>query len=268
MQIEALPFTYLGLPLGTTRPSVDDLMPLVSRLDKRLSGISSIMTYTGRLTLLNTTLRPSSFGLIEQLQGAKPLKPKRTLRLQPSFFLPRSRLSVYFQKLIKGGFSVASRASPAGIKPVQRVAPSFVRNYSRLPLGGRPGKRKKSQNVILSCWPASPSRSPNRARIGRLPTAAGSAPPPPTQLPRSAASYPPRAAARPSSPLARPSSCLPKSAPNPACAPELCPPPPKSALAESISSPTSATSPTSAELKLELFLYKRRDLSLLSWNPK
>jgi hypothetical protein len=55
-KIETLPFTYLGLPLGTTRPSVDDLMPLVSRLDKILSGISSIMTYTGRLTLLNTTL--------------------------------------------------------------------------------------------------------------------------------------------------------------------------------------------------------------------
>jgi hypothetical protein len=36
-KIEALPFTYLGLPLGITRPSVDDLMPLVSRLDKRLS---------------------------------------------------------------------------------------------------------------------------------------------------------------------------------------------------------------------------------------
>jgi hypothetical protein len=50
-----LPFSYLGLPLGTTRPSVHDLMQLVSRLDRRLSGISSIMTYTGRLTLLNTT---------------------------------------------------------------------------------------------------------------------------------------------------------------------------------------------------------------------
>jgi hypothetical protein len=36
-KLENLHFTYLGLPLGTTRPSVDDLMPLVSRLDKRLS---------------------------------------------------------------------------------------------------------------------------------------------------------------------------------------------------------------------------------------
>jgi hypothetical protein len=55
-RVEGLPFTYLGLPLGTTKPSVDDLMPLVSRLDKRLSGISSLLSYTGRLTLLNTTL--------------------------------------------------------------------------------------------------------------------------------------------------------------------------------------------------------------------
>jgi hypothetical protein len=52
-KVESLPFTYLGLPLGTTRPTVNDLMPLVTKLDKRLSGISSLMTYTGRLTLLN-----------------------------------------------------------------------------------------------------------------------------------------------------------------------------------------------------------------------
>jgi hypothetical protein len=50
-KVESLPFTYLGLPLGTTRPSVADLMPLVSRLDKKLSGISSLMSYTRRLTL-------------------------------------------------------------------------------------------------------------------------------------------------------------------------------------------------------------------------
>jgi hypothetical protein len=29
-KVESLPFTYLGLPLGTTRPSVNDLMPLVT----------------------------------------------------------------------------------------------------------------------------------------------------------------------------------------------------------------------------------------------
>jgi hypothetical protein len=40
-RVESLPFAYLGLPLGTTRPSVSDLMPMVSRIDKKLSGISS-----------------------------------------------------------------------------------------------------------------------------------------------------------------------------------------------------------------------------------
>jgi hypothetical protein len=32
------------------------MMPHVSRLDKKLSGISSLMTYTGRLTLLNSLI--------------------------------------------------------------------------------------------------------------------------------------------------------------------------------------------------------------------
>ena len=49
---EAMPFTYLGLPMGTTRPKVVDLMLMVSRLDHRLSGIANLMTYSGRLTHL------------------------------------------------------------------------------------------------------------------------------------------------------------------------------------------------------------------------
>jgi hypothetical protein len=55
-KIERLPFTYLGLPLGTTRHSVADLIPLVSRLDRRLFGISSPISYTVRLTLLNSVI--------------------------------------------------------------------------------------------------------------------------------------------------------------------------------------------------------------------
>jgi hypothetical protein len=34
-KVESLPFAYLGLPLGTTRPSVSDLIPMVSRIDKK-----------------------------------------------------------------------------------------------------------------------------------------------------------------------------------------------------------------------------------------
>ena len=32
---ESMPLTYLGLPMGSTRPRVDDLRPMVSRLDKK-----------------------------------------------------------------------------------------------------------------------------------------------------------------------------------------------------------------------------------------
>jgi hypothetical protein len=56
-KVESLSFTYLDLPLGTTRPSVAELMPLVSRLEKRLFGISYLMTYTRRLTLLNSVIK-------------------------------------------------------------------------------------------------------------------------------------------------------------------------------------------------------------------
>jgi hypothetical protein len=49
--VETLPFAYLGLPLG-----IADLMPIVSRLDKKLSGICSLMSYIGRLTLLNSII--------------------------------------------------------------------------------------------------------------------------------------------------------------------------------------------------------------------
>lgn len=53
---ESLPFTYLGLPLGTTKPSVRDLLPVIARIDKRLSGVASLMTYAGRLTYINYVL--------------------------------------------------------------------------------------------------------------------------------------------------------------------------------------------------------------------
>jgi hypothetical protein len=52
-QLGTLPFTYLGLPLGTTRPSVQDLSPILTRLEKRLMGISRHLTYAGRLILVN-----------------------------------------------------------------------------------------------------------------------------------------------------------------------------------------------------------------------
>jgi mannosylglycoprotein endo-beta-mannosidase len=55
-QVGKMPFTYLGLPLGTTRPSVQDYLPLVSRIERRLMGITPLLSYAGRLTLVNSVL--------------------------------------------------------------------------------------------------------------------------------------------------------------------------------------------------------------------
>ena len=38
--IGKLPFTYLGLPLGTTRPTIVELMPLVCSMERRLTASS------------------------------------------------------------------------------------------------------------------------------------------------------------------------------------------------------------------------------------
>lgn len=54
--IGLMPFTYLSLPLGTTRPTVQDLMPLVCSVEHRLSATWLMISYGGKLTLLNSVI--------------------------------------------------------------------------------------------------------------------------------------------------------------------------------------------------------------------
>lgn len=44
--IGKFPFTYLGLPVGTARPKIRDLMPII---DRRLASCSSFLSFGGRL---------------------------------------------------------------------------------------------------------------------------------------------------------------------------------------------------------------------------
>lgn len=55
-KVECMPFTYLGLPLGTTRPSIQDFNPLMCRIERRISGFSRMLSYQGRLILVNSVL--------------------------------------------------------------------------------------------------------------------------------------------------------------------------------------------------------------------
>ena len=48
------PFTYLGLPMGTTRPSVLDLMPVVHAVERKTSTALSLMSSGAKLTLVNS----------------------------------------------------------------------------------------------------------------------------------------------------------------------------------------------------------------------
>lgn len=54
--VGSMPFTYLGLPLGTMRPSMTDFMPLVDRIERRMSNTSALLSYGGRVTILNSVI--------------------------------------------------------------------------------------------------------------------------------------------------------------------------------------------------------------------
>jgi hypothetical protein len=54
--VGSLPFTYLGLPLGTTRPTIQDLTPIVDHLERRLNASARFLDYGGRLQLVNSVL--------------------------------------------------------------------------------------------------------------------------------------------------------------------------------------------------------------------
>ena len=52
----SLPFTYLGLPLGITKPSLDYFIPIVTRVEKRLCGITDFLNYGGKLQMVKSVM--------------------------------------------------------------------------------------------------------------------------------------------------------------------------------------------------------------------
>jgi hypothetical protein len=54
--IGAMSFTYLGLPLGTTKPQVSDFLPLISKCERRLISTSRFLSQAGRLQMTNAVL--------------------------------------------------------------------------------------------------------------------------------------------------------------------------------------------------------------------
>jgi hypothetical protein len=51
--IGSMPFTYLGLHLGTTKPKVIDFLPLITKCERRLACTSMFLSQAGRLQMTN-----------------------------------------------------------------------------------------------------------------------------------------------------------------------------------------------------------------------
>jgi hypothetical protein len=49
-------FTNLGLPMGTTKPRVEHYAPLMNRVERQLTSISSMLTQVGKLQLANSVI--------------------------------------------------------------------------------------------------------------------------------------------------------------------------------------------------------------------
>lgn len=49
----SFPFTYLGLPLSLTKPSVQEYLPLISKCERRLGSVTTFLSQAGRLEITN-----------------------------------------------------------------------------------------------------------------------------------------------------------------------------------------------------------------------
>jgi hypothetical protein len=58
-KIQDMHFTYLGLPMRATRPRVEHYAPLMNRMERQLTSISSLLTHAGRVQLVNSVLSSS-----------------------------------------------------------------------------------------------------------------------------------------------------------------------------------------------------------------
>jgi hypothetical protein len=54
-----MPFTYLGLPLGSTKPKIIDFLPLVNKVERRLLSTACFLSQAGRLEMVNSVLSSS-----------------------------------------------------------------------------------------------------------------------------------------------------------------------------------------------------------------
>jgi hypothetical protein len=95
----SLPFTYLGLPLGITKPKVEDFLPLVSKCERRLHATSLFLTQAGRLQMTNAV-----FIAIIMIQMRTFLLPKIVIKQIDKY-------RKYYLWIVGGGYPSEGRST-------------------------------------------------------------------------------------------------------------------------------------------------------------
>jgi hypothetical protein len=55
-QVGSLPFTYLGLPLSDSKPTIQECIPLVHQVERRLISTTMFLTQGRKLLMVNSVL--------------------------------------------------------------------------------------------------------------------------------------------------------------------------------------------------------------------
>jgi hypothetical protein len=63
-QLGKMPFTHLGLPLGTTGPAVQDFSLILTGMERHLLGSSGLLSFPRRLILVNFAYSALPFLLV------------------------------------------------------------------------------------------------------------------------------------------------------------------------------------------------------------
>lgn len=76
-KVGSMSFTDLGLPLGTTKPTLYKFSPLLNKIERRLTSVSKCLSYNGRLILVNSVFLPYLLSICAVLEF--PLKSSSKL---------------------------------------------------------------------------------------------------------------------------------------------------------------------------------------------
>jgi hypothetical protein len=96
-QIGEMSFTYLGLPLGLAKPRIQQFLPLIQRIEKRLSCSSIFLSQVGRLELVNSAFT------------ALPTFFMCTLKIPKSII---KQIDIYRKQCLWRGNDTSSKKSP------------------------------------------------------------------------------------------------------------------------------------------------------------